>query len=200
MTVCETVRAFLSANMDKAFTARQVSEATGLDFKKASWSLTTFYSRKIVLRERIDGKSFYRMNPEWKPRMRLEGTAAEKGRLYRERYHAKRAAQGLPKYRSPYELRKAEESRARGDARRAEQAAKRERREAEKAERKERLTLERKSKLVAVVAKNAAARKPKLVKVSPTSARPESVEEWMARTGKQPERLPIGAVAERMRA
>lgn len=200
MSVHASIREYLTKHMGQTFTARQIADAIGCELQPVAWGLNTMRSRGALIRETTGPRGHrYRMNPDWKPRVKLEGEKATKQIIYHNRWREKRRAAGLPRYRSPAELRKAEESRARADARRAEQAAKREKREVEKTERKERLTLERKSKLVAVVAKNAESRKPKVIKAAPAPQRTQTVEEFIASGGKV-ERLPIGAVAERMRA
>lgn len=139
------------------------------------------------------------MDQVWTRKPKLEGETYEKQRIYRKRWLDKRRSAGLPHYRSPTDVRRMEEARVRIEARNAALTERKERREAEKAERKERLTLERKSKLVAVVAKNAESRKPKAIKTTPAPQRTQTVEEFIASGGKV-ERLPRGATSGKLAA
>jgi len=201
MTIYAQVRAFLIANPDKVFTPCEIHDKSGLDCKRAlvSWACSTMFARGVLIRSYAGRSPQYRMNPEWSPRERVEGeTQNERNRIYRARWNAKRAAQGLPPYLRPVEV----ERKKRTQEHREAFAKVKAQREAEKAARKATLTKERKSKLIAVVSKNAEKRSikpaPKPTKIAP--AKPaQTVEDFIASGGKI-ERLPRGATSGRLAA
>lgn len=202
MNIYAKVREFLLARMGETWAPRDIALKLGESGTKVSTACSTLFAQKTLHRERVAGIYNYRMNPEWKPRKLLEGTRAERQKLHQNSWHKKRAAAGLPRYRSPGELRKAAESHARAEARRAAFAEVKAKREAEKAERQAKLSLERKSRAIAVVAKNAEKRSikpaPKTTRIAP--AKPaQTVEEFLAQGGKI-ERLPRGATSGRLAA